>query len=235
LLASNGVGTEVRAEWREALDALAARSREVYRSLVYEDPDFLRFFEQITPISELGRLNIGSRPPSRAGVAAGVEALRAIPWVFAWTQNRVLLPSWYGAGTALGEADLDDLRSMRAEWPFFGSLINTIEMALFKTDLGVAAGYLRLVDPALRDRLWEQICGELRRLRARLLEITGEERLLASTPALLERLSHRNPWVDPLNHLQVELLSRVRSGAEQDREALLATISGIAAGLRNTG
>jgi len=235
LLASNGVGTEVRPEWREALDALAARSREVYRSLVYEDPDFLRFFEQITPISELGRLNIGSRPPSRAGVAAGVEALRAIPWVFAWTQNRVLLPSWYGAGTALAEADLADLRSMRAEWPFFGSLINTIEMALFKTDLGVAAGYLRLVDPELRDRLWEQICGELRRLRARLLEITGEERLLASTPALLERLSHRNPWVDPLNHLQVELLSRVRSGADQDREALLATISGIAAGLRNTG
>ena len=101
LLASNGAGTEVRPHWRDALDELAARSREAYRALVYEDEDFLRFFEQITPISELGRLNIGSRPPSRAGVAAGVEALRAIPWVFAWTQNRVLLPSWYGAGTAL--------------------------------------------------------------------------------------------------------------------------------------
>ena len=164
-----------------------------------------------------------------------MEALRAIPWVFAWTQNRVLLPSWYGAGTALSEADLDVLREMREEWPFFSSLVNTIEMALFKTDLGVAAGYLRLVDEELRTRLWEQICGELRGLRTRLLEITGEERLLASTPALLERLSHRNPWVDPLNHLQVELLSRVRAGAEHDREALLATISGIAAGLRNTG
>ncbi|HEX5780605.1 MAG TPA: phosphoenolpyruvate carboxylase, partial [Solirubrobacteraceae bacterium] len=162
-------------------------------------------------------------------------SLRAIPWVFAWTQNRVLLPSWYGAGTALAEADLAVLREMREEWPFFSSLINTIEMALFKTDLGVAAGYLRLVDDELRTRLWEQICGELRGLRARLLEITGEERLLASTPALLERLSHRNPWVDPLNHMQVELLSRVRAGAEHDREALLATISGIAAGLRNTG
>jgi phosphoenolpyruvate carboxylase len=235
LLASNGVATEVRPEWRGALDGIAARSREVYRSLVYEDEDFLRFFEQITPISELGRLNIGSRPPSRAGVAAGVEALRAIPWVFAWTQNRVLLPSWYGAGTALAEADLAVLREMREEWPFFASLINTIEMALFKADLGVAAGYLRLVDEDLRDRLWKEICGELHRLRARLLEITGEDRLLASTPALLERLSHRNPWVDPLNHLQVELLSRVRAGAEHDREALLATISGIAAGLRNTG
>ena len=235
LLASNGVGTEVSEEWRGALDEVAARSREVYRALIYEDEDFLRFFEQVTPISELGRLNIGSRPPARAGTAAGVEALRAIPWVFAWTQNRVLLPSWYGAGTALAEADLEALREMNEEWPFFASIVSTLEMALFKTDLGVAAGYLRLVDPPLRDRLWGQITDELTRLRARLLEITGEPRLLASTPALLERLSHRNPWVDPLNHLQVELLSRVRAGAEHDREALLATISGIAAGLRNTG
>jgi phosphoenolpyruvate carboxylase len=235
MLASNGVGTEVTEAWRGALDQVAARSREVYRALIYEDEDFLRFFEQITPISELGRLNIGSRPPSRAGVSAGVEALRAIPWVFAWTQNRVLLPSWYGAGTAFAEADLDVLREMNAEWPFFASVVSTLEMALFKTDLGVAAGYLRLVDPSLRERLWEQITDELGRLRSRILEITGEPRLLASTPALFERLSHRNPWVDPLNHLQVELLSRVRAGAEHDREALLATISGIAAGLRNTG
>src|SRR4051794_13925303 len=235
LLASNGVGTEVAPEWRTALDGVAARSREAYRALIYEDEEFLRFFEQITPISELGRLNIGSRPPSRAGVAAGVEALRAIPWVFAWTQNRVLLPSWYGAGTALAEADLGVLREMNREWPFFSSIVSTLEMALFKTDLGVAAGYLRLVDESLRDRLWGRISDELAQLQSRILEITGEPRLLASTPALLERLSHRNPWVDPLNHLQVELLSRVRAGAEHDREALLATISGIAAGLRNTG
>src|SRR5688572_4115393 len=160
LLASSGSGTEVRSEWREALDGISARSREVYRALVYEDEDFLRFFEQITPISELGRLNIGSRPPSRAGVAAGVEALRAIPWVFAWTQNRVLLPSWYGAGTALAEADLDVLREMREEWPFFASVVSTLEMALFKTDLGVAARYLRLVDDPLRERFWPLVCGE---------------------------------------------------------------------------
>jgi len=235
LLASHGEGIEVAPHWREALGDLAARSRAVYRGLVYDDPEFMRFFEQFTPIAELAELNIGSRPPSRAGLPDGVQALRAIPWVFAWTQNRVLLPSWYGAGTALAETDLDVLREMREDWPCFSSLVNTIEMALCKTDLGVASGYLRLVDEGLRTRLWEQICGELRRLRARLLEITGEEGLLASTPALLERLSHRNPWVDPLNHLQVELLSRVRAGAEHDREALLATISGIAAGLRNTG
>jgi phosphoenolpyruvate carboxylase len=124
---------------------------------------------------------------------------------------------------------------MHGAWPFFASVVSTLEMALFKTDLDVAARYLRLVDPPLRERFWPQIEAEYERLAARLLEITSEPRLLAGTPALLERLSHRNPWVDPLNHLQVELLERVRGGAEQDREALLATISGIAAGLRNTG
>jgi phosphoenolpyruvate carboxylase len=234
LLASGAPGPEVPDRWRAALDDLAARSRQAYRDLVYEDADFWRFFEQVTPISELGRLNIGSRPPSRGG-HTGVESLRAIPWVFAWTQNRVLLPSWFGAGSALAGAPLDDLREMNAAWPFFASMVSTLGMALFKTDLEVAARYLRLVDAPLRERFWPQIEAEYERLTSRLLDITGEPRLLESTPALLARLSHRNPWVDPLNHLQVELLERVRGGAEQDREALLATISGIAAGLRNTG
>jgi phosphoenolpyruvate carboxylase len=234
LLASHAPGPEVPDEWRDTMNALAARSRERYRALVYEDPEFWRFFEQITPIAELGRLNIGSRPPSRSG-GSGVETLRAIPWVFAWTQNRVLLPSWYGAGTALAQTPLESLREMREQWPFFASLVSTLEMALFKTDLDVAARYLRLVDEPLRERFWPQIVDEYERLVARLLEITGEQRLLQSTPALLERLSHRNPWVDPLNHLQIELLERVRGGADHDREPLLATISGIAAGMRNTG
>jgi phosphoenolpyruvate carboxylase len=234
LLASAAPGPEVPPHWRARLDELAARSRAHYRALVYDDPDFWRFFEQVTPISELGRLNIGSRPPSRGGTQ-GVESLRAIPWVFAWTQNRVLLPSWYGAGSAIAGAPLDELREMNERWPFFASVVSTLEMALFKTDLEVAARYLRLVDAPLRERFWPQITAEYDRLAARLVEITGEDRLLAGTPALLERLSHRNPWVDPLNHLQVELLERVRGGAERDREPLLATISGIAAGLRNTG
>jgi phosphoenolpyruvate carboxylase len=124
---------------------------------------------------------------------------------------------------------------MRSEWPFFASVISTLEMALFKTDLDVAARYLGLVDEPLRERFWALICEERERLVERVLEITGEPRLLDGTPALLERLSHRNPWVDPINHLQVELLERVRGGAEHNRGALLATISGIAAGLRNTG
>jgi phosphoenolpyruvate carboxylase len=234
LLASGAPGPEVPDRWRATLNDLAARSRERYRALVYEDPDFWRFFAQVTPISELSRLNIGSRPPSRGG-SGGVESLRAIPWVFAWTQNRVLLPSWYGAGSALAGAPLEDLREMNAAWPFFASVVSTLGMALFKTDLDVAARYLRLVDPPLRERFWPQIEAEYEGLSTRLLEITGEPRLLESTPALLARLSHRNPWVDPLNHLQVELLERVRGGAEHDRDAVLATISGIAAGLRNTG
>jgi phosphoenolpyruvate carboxylase len=234
LLAWHAPGPEVPPAWRDRMNRLAARSRERYRALVYEDPDFGRFFEQATPIAELGDLNIGSRPPSRGG-RGGIESLRAIPWVFAWTQNRLLLPSWYGAGTALSEAPLGELRAMRERWPFFASLISTLEMALFKADLEVTVRYLRLVDGPLRERLWPEIAAEYERLVARLPEITGEERLLGATPALLERLSHRNPWVDPLNHLQVELLARVRGGGEQSRDALLATISGIAAGMRNTG
>jgi phosphoenolpyruvate carboxylase len=235
LLAWRRPGPEVPERWRATMGALADRSREVYRALVYEDPDFDRFFEQVTPIAELGRLNIGSRPPARGDGARGVAALRAIPWVFAWTQNRVLLPSWYGAGSALESAPLDELRAMARDWPFFASLVSTLEMALFKTDLGVASRYLGLVDADLRERFWPLVTEEYERVRTRVLEITGESELLHDTPALFERLSHRNPWVDPLNHLQVELLQRVRAGAEQDREPLLATISGIAAGLRNTG
>jgi len=235
LLASGAPGREVPPAWRDRMNRLAARSRERYRALVYEDEDFARFFMQATPIAELGDLNIGSRPPSRGGGAGGVESLRAIPWVFAWTQNRLLLPSWYGAGTALSEAPLGELRSMRDGWPFFASLISTLEMALFKADPDVTARYLPLVDEPVRERLWPLVVQEYERLVARMPEITGEGRLLGSTPALLERLSHRNPWVDPLNHLQVELLGRVRAGDERGRDALLATISGIAAGLRNTG
>jgi phosphoenolpyruvate carboxylase len=235
LMASNAPGPEIPPAWRDRMNQLASRSRSLYRALVYEDEDFLRFFTQATPIAELGDLNIGSRPPSRAGGAGGVESLRAIPWVFAWTQNRLLLPSWYGAGTALSEAPLGELRSMRNGWPFFASVISTLEMALFKADPDVTVRYLRLVDEPVRERLWPTIADEYERLVRRLPEITGESRLLGSTPALLSRLSHRNPWVDPLNHLQVELLGRLRSGDEDGRSALLATISGIAAGLRNTG
>ncbi|HWT24329.1 MAG TPA: phosphoenolpyruvate carboxylase [Solirubrobacteraceae bacterium] len=233
LLASGRDQPPVPREWREEMERMSARSRELYRGLVYEDPDFPRFFAQVTPIAELTALNIGSRPSKRN--AGGVEALRAIPWVFAWTQNRVLLPSWFGAGAALGEGPLELQREMARRWPFFQSLLSTLEMALYKTDLGVGARYLRLVEPELRARFWPRIEAEYELVVGRLLEVLGEERLLADTPALLRRLSHRNPWVDPLSHLQVELLARARAGRDDAREPLLSTITGIAAGLRNTG
>jgi phosphoenolpyruvate carboxylase len=233
LLASARELPPVRPEWRAEMERMSERSRQRYRGLVYESPDFPRFFQQATPIAELTSLNIGSRPSKRS--AGGIEALRAIPWVFAWTQNRLLLPSWYGAGAALSEGDPELQRDMLAGWPFFQSLLSTLEMALYKTDLGVAERYLRLVEPELRERFWPDIAREHDQVVSRLLEITGESVLLGDSPALQRRLSHRNPWIDPLTHLQVELLERTRSGQADARDPLLATITGIAAGMRNTG
>jgi phosphoenolpyruvate carboxylase len=220
--------------WMAEMDRLAARSREMYRALVYDDPDFPRFFAQMTPIEALSDLNIGSRPPSRRSDGS-IESLRAIPWVFAWMQNRLLLPSWYGAGTALTEGDLGLQQAMHADWPFFATLVSTLEMALFKADLGVAEGYLRLLDTDLRERLWPPIATEHRRVRERVLAITGHDELLADAPELRRRITHRDPWVDPLSHLQIELLERSRAEPGADRQALLATVTGIAFGLRNTG
>jgi phosphoenolpyruvate carboxylase len=233
LLATAREQPPVPTEWRAEMERMSERSRERYRALVYDDPAFARFFEQVTPAAELTSLNIGSRPSKRA--SGGIEALRAIPWVFAWTQNRLLLPSWYGAGAALAEGELERQRAMAAGWPFFGSLLSTLDMALYKTDLGVAERYLRLVDPELRERFWPGIAREHDLVVGRLLEITEATSLLGDAPALQRRLSHRNPWIDPLSHLQVELLARSRAGRAEAREPLLATITGIAAGMRNTG
>src|SRR5829696_5928412 len=233
MLASAREQPPVPTEWRAEMERMSERSRERYRALVYDDPAFARFFEQVTPAAELTSLNIGSRPSKRA--SGGIEALRAIPWVFAWTQNRLLLPSWYGAGAALAEGELERQRAMAAGWPFFGSLLSTLDMALYKTDLGVAERYLRLVDPELRERFWPGIAREHDLVVGRLLEITEASSLLGDAPALQRRLSHRNPWIDPLSHLQVELLARSRAGRAEAREPLLATITGIAAGMRNTG
>src|SRR3954470_7716307 len=234
LLASALPNPPIKPEWREEMTRLSLASRERYRALVYDDPEFIRFFNEIAPIAELSQLNIGSRPPSRKGSSA-VESLRAIPWVFAWTQNRLLLPSWYGAGAALAAGDLELQREMWHDCPFFRSLIGTLEMALFKADLGVGERYLRLVDEELVERFWPGLRREYEEVVERVLAITGQRRLLDETPALQRRLEQRNPWVDPLSHLQVELLERRRTGREDARSPLLATITGIAAGMRNTG
>jgi len=221
--------------FRHEMDAIAHRSRAAYQALIHEDEDFMRFMAQITPLDELASLNIGSRPAYRGG-AQEMEDLRAIPWVFAWMQNRLVMPSWYGAGIALTEGDRALHQRMWRDWPFFRSTCSMLEMALFKSDLGVAERYKDLVDPELADRLWPVVVDEHARAVDCLLAITGQDRLLAGgSESLRARLDHRNPWIDPLSHIQVELLRRVRGGDQGSREAVLATVAGIAAGMRNTG
>jgi phosphoenolpyruvate carboxylase len=220
-------------DFREEMDRAAVRSRDIYRALV-DDEDFVRFFHQASPVDELSELTIGSRPASRR-TGGRLEDLRAIPWVFAWTQNRILLPSWYGAGSALDEGDLERQREMWRSWPFFRMVCSTLEMALFKADLAVGRRYLALVDQPLTERFWPALEAEHARVVARLLAIRDAGGLLDSTPALRDRLAHRNRWVDPLSNLQVALLARSRAGDDTVGDALMATITGIAAGLRNTG
>jgi phosphoenolpyruvate carboxylase len=220
--------------FREEMDAISRRSRDAYHALVHADEDFMPFLAQVTPLEELAHLNIGSRPAYRGGVR-NMEDLRAIPWVFAWMQSRLVLPSWYGAGIALAEGDLDLHRRMWREWSFFRSACDMLEMVLFKSDLGVAERYRDLVAPELAERLWPVIVEEHARAVDSLLAITGQDRLLAGASSLRARLDHRNPWIDPLSHIQVELLHRVRAGDTGARENLLATVAGIAAGMQNTG
>jgi phosphoenolpyruvate carboxylase len=219
---------------RELMDELAAASLAAYRAFVWENPQFPRFFRQFTLLDELALLEIGSRPVSRPEAAGSDElaALRAIPWVFSWTQNRALLPAWYGAGTALAAADVADLRRAYREWPFFRALVENLEMTLAKTSLRIARLYLRLVDDPAP---FAQIEQEVDRVVAAVLEITESDALLDRHPVLQRSVALRNPYVDPLNALQVELLARHRAGDEAATRPLLRSIAAIAAALRNTG
>ena len=232
--------------WTEAMEELSATARETYRSLVYEDEDFLPFFSEASPIGELGSLNMGSRP-ARREQNPEVESLRAIPWVFAWTQNRFLLPSWYGSGTALGSfagdaSKLETLREMYRGWPFFRTLLDFMQMTLAKSDLRIAYSYTSLVsDEGVRDRMWARISEEHAACVDALLLITGSENLLDDTPVLQRSIRLRNPYVDPLSYVQVSLLRRLRDLPEGSPEregvlkTLLLTVSGISSGLLNTG
>jgi phosphoenolpyruvate carboxylase len=229
-----------RPEWREQMEALAETSRSVYRTLVYENESFIPYFRAATPEVELEDLTIGSRP-ARRSAHTGVETLRAIPWVFAWTQTRLLLPSWLGVGEALedalGKGGHSRLQDMYRNWAFFRSTIDLIEMVLAKADARIAAHYDRqLVPPELR-ALGEDLRGRLDRTAAAVVATTGRERLLADNPVLRRSIDVRNPYVDPINLVQVELLRRLRRSApdERLRHAFLITVNGIAAGMRNTG
>jgi phosphoenolpyruvate carboxylase len=224
----------------EALSALALRA---YRTLVRETPGFIEYFRASTPIAEIADLNIGSRPATRKG-SARLEDLRAIPWVFSWSQCRVMLPGWYGFGSAVEGwveregRSLEVLRAMHERWAFFRSLLSNIDMVLAKTDLGIASRYAELVpDAALRTRVFGMIESEWHRTRTWLRAITGRNEFLEDNPTLARSIRNRFPYLDPLNHLQIELLERYRAGDtdERTKRAIHLTINGVAAGLRNSG
>lgn len=223
--------------FRATFDRLAEQGRKAYRALVWEDPAFLDFFSAATPIDEIAALPIGSRPSKRR--AGGLESLRAIPWVFAWTQNRSLLPGWYGVGSALAEVGTtpegaEALARMYREWPYFHTVIDNVEMVLGKSDMGIAALYAALA-PASTQALWRRIRAEHLRTRRWVKRITGSDRILDGNVSLQRSIALRNPYVDPLSFLQVELLRRKRAGEPHAERALLLSLSGIAAGMRNTG
>lgn len=220
------------------MDQLAGWAHHTYRELV-NDPLFWDYFLEVTPIREMAALNWGSRPSWREQFRW--EDLRAIPWVFSWTQNRILLPGWFGSGTALTNAltspeHAERLKRLYREWPFMTTTLHNLELALIKADLHVAAAYQQLVPPSVRDRFWPIIEQEYHRLHEALLTITGHRQLLADQPRLVEVIRWRNPFVDPLNYLQIQLLAQYRTDPDPNLLRLLAqTMEGIALGLRNTG
>ncbi|MBV8395596.1 MAG: phosphoenolpyruvate carboxylase [Actinobacteria bacterium] len=221
----------------ELMEALSTTAYGAYRALVWEDPDFAPFFHAFTPIDELQYLEIGSRPVARpdAGGPHELERLRAIPWVFAWTQNRCLLPAWYGAGTALASADAAELRRLYAEWPFFRALVDNLEMTLAKSSMEIARDYLALVDRDLGERMFGVIEEEFHRSVGAVLAITESQALVTRHPTLQRSIQLRNPYVDPMNALQVALLARYRAGEQEALRPLLRSIANIATALRNTG
>ena len=232
-----------RPQYLEALEALSGNAFTAYRQLVHETPGFEDYFWESTVISEIADLNIGSRPASR-DKSRSIETLRAIPWVFSWAQCRLMLPGWYGFGSAV-DAWLDEhedglalLQEMHREWPFFASVLSNMEMVLAKADLAIASRYADLVtDPELRVAIFRRIRAEFESTVAALLRIMGTDELLAGNPHLARSIKYRFPYLDPLNHIQIELLRRYRAGDrdERSRRGIHLTINGIAAGLRNSG
>jgi phosphoenolpyruvate carboxylase len=227
----------------EVLDDLAARAQRAYADLVHETPGFVEYFKASTPVSEIGSLNIGSRPTSRKPTTS-IADLRAIPWVLAWSQSRVMLPGWYGTGTAFadwvseGDGRVEVLQDLYQRWPFFATVLSNMAQVMAKSDMGLAARYSELVeDEALRHRVFDKILAEHERTIAMLKLITGQEDLLADNPALARSVFNRFPYLEPLNHLQVELLRRFRSGDEDElvQRGILLTMSGLATALRNSG
>jgi phosphoenolpyruvate carboxylase len=255
-----GSGFDDIEPWNEIMEELSARSRQIYRALIYEQPDFIDFFMSVTPIEEISQLQISSRPARRKKGAKDLSTLRAIPWVFSWTQSRFLLPAWYGIGTALKEfldiepeENLKLLRYFYVKWPFFRMVISKVEMTLSKVDLQMAYHYVHeLSDPKDHERfekVFQQIAQEYKLTRELVLQVNGQKRLLDGDPDLQRSVQLRNGTIVPLGFLQVSLLKRLRQYNKQAESgvihfryskdellrAALLTINGIAAGMRNTG
>ncbi|HEY3134322.1 MAG TPA: phosphoenolpyruvate carboxylase, partial [Gemmatimonadaceae bacterium] len=239
------VGVKEAEDFRDVMDRMAARSRDVYHKLVYDDDSLFQLFRMATPIDELANARFGSRPAYRPGAKAGIEGIRAIPWGFGWTQIRLMLTGWLGVGTALGEevstrAGLRRLQRMAETWPFVDDLLGKVEMVCAKTDVDIAREYVQHLGGDLN--LLEQLIDEYQRAVEALLLIRGHQQLLDDIPVLQSAIALRNPYVDPLSLLQISLLRRKRTGVatnEREKEAisdaLATTLSGIAQGLRNTG
>jgi phosphoenolpyruvate carboxylase len=245
LLHPSGPANPRQARFKEYAEELAAHSRRFYRELVYETPDFPEYFYQATPIDLIEHLPLGSRPARRVPGRSFAD-LRAIPWVFAWTQSRHFLPSWYGVGYALelfadskGPGGLGVLREMYRKWPFFSVLMDNAEVSLAKTDLEIAGRYAQLVHPTrLREVIFARVDEEYHRSRRMVLLVAEQSYLLARQPVLAESIRLRNPYVDPLNLLQIRLLEswrKTRNPSPELRRALQTTVGGIAFGMKSTG
>ncbi|MBC8039846.1 MAG: phosphoenolpyruvate carboxylase [Opitutaceae bacterium] len=235
------------AEWTDAMETMSAAGFAAYEKLVHKDPEFLLFWKQATPIDEISNLKFGSRPTFRRNTTS-VEDLRAIPWVFSWMQSRFNFPGWYGLGSALdavlkrGPKGKKLLRTLHAEWPFFTTMIDNAQLTMRKADMGIAELYAGLVeDKAIRARIFGILMDEFDRTEKAILAITGQKQLLAGEPVLLKSVQLRNPYIDPLNYLQVEMMRRLRGGKlskaedEATRGVVELTINGISGGLKNTG